>query len=177
MEPIVDQLVLEWIGRLRSQFSEKSNMRLCDIGRKIQFLTVDIITKVCLGDEIGCIKNDRDMHRLLETVETGNRSCQYFSVFLELNTLFFQLAKIPPLRGLIFPKPGDETGVGRLMGVSSYTLQLIFIKYMLTFNLQIVHDAVQKRAKDGHKSGDVVGSLLDRGMSPEQINSELVIAL
>lgn len=157
MEPIVDQLVLEWIGRLRSQFSEKSNMRLCDIGRKIQFLTVDIITKVCLGDEIGCIKNDRDMHRLLETVETGNRSCQYFSVFLELNTLFFQLAKIPPLRGLIFPKPGDETGVGRLMG--------------------IVHDAVQKRAKDGHKSGDVVGSLLDRGMSPEQINSELVIAL
>lgn len=117
MEPIVDQLVLGWLDTLRKRFATPDQVH-CDIGQKIQFLTVDIITKVCLGKEIGCVKHDRDMHRLLETVEVGNRACQYFSVFLELNTLFFQLGRVPFLRRLIFPKPSDSSGVGKLMGVS-----------------------------------------------------------
>ncbi len=118
METIVDELVLEWLSSIRTRFTGPSSVS-CDIGKLTQFLTVDIITKICLGDELGCVKHNRDMHRLLETVETGNRICQYFSVFLELNSLFFQLARIPSLRKVLFPKPCDSTGVGRLMGVSS----------------------------------------------------------
>lgn len=116
MEPIIDGLVVDWIDLLRKRFAEADQLS-CDIGQKIQFLTVDIITKLCLGDEIGCVKHDRDMHHILETVEKGNRICQYFSVFLEMNTLFFQLARIPAFARLLFPKPQDSTGVGRLMGV------------------------------------------------------------
>lgn len=117
MEPIIDQLVLGWLDSLRKCLVTADKTH-CDIGQKIQFLTVDIITKVCLGDEIGCVRHDRDMHRILETVEVGNKACQYFSVFLELNTILFQLARIPILRRILFPKPCDTTGVGRLMGVS-----------------------------------------------------------
>lgn len=117
MEPIIDQLLLGWLDILRTRFAGPNSV-LCDIGQKVQFLTVDIITKICLGDEIGCVKQDRDMHRILETVETGNQACQYFSVFLELNTLLSHLARIPILRKIIFPKPCNSTGVGRLMGVS-----------------------------------------------------------
>ncbi|RYP77944.1 hypothetical protein DL771_000803 [Monosporascus sp. 5C6A] len=156
MEPIIDQLVLGWLNSLRKGFAGPDQAS-CDIGQKIQFLTVDIITKLCLGDEIGCVKNDRDMHRILETVETGNQACQYFSVFLELNTLFFQLSKVPALRRILFPKPCDSAGVGRLMG--------------------IVHEVVEKRAREGDKADDVVSSLLHRGMSKDQIDSELIIAL
>lgn len=116
MEPVIDQLVLGWLNSLQKRFTGPDQVT-CDIGQKIQFLTVDIITKICLGDEIGCVKHDRDMHHILETVETGNRTCQYFSIFLELNTLFFQLARIPALRRMLFPKPSDSAGVGRLMGV------------------------------------------------------------
>lgn len=117
MEPVIDQLVVGWLDTLRKRFTE-ANQKPCDIGEKIQFLTVDIITKICLGDELGCVRNDRDMHRILETVEVGNQACQYFSVFLELNSFLFQLARVPALRKAIFPKPCDATGVGRLMGVS-----------------------------------------------------------
>jgi hypothetical protein len=122
MEPIIDELVLGWLDLLRKRFA-RPDQGLCDIGKRIQFLTVDIITKICLGDEIGCIKNDCDMHRLLETVEMGNKVCQYFSVFLEMNTLFFQLARIPALAKRLFPRPCDSTGVGRIMGVS-----LLYVK-------------------------------------------------
>lgn len=118
MEPIIDGLLLGWIDSLRKRFAGPEQGS-CDIGKRIQFLTVDIITKICLGDEIGCVKHDRDMHRILETVELGNKVCQYFSVFLELNTLFFQLARIPMLAKKLFPRQSDSTGVGRLMGVRS----------------------------------------------------------
>ncbi|KAF2970325.1 hypothetical protein GQX73_g3174 [Xylaria multiplex] len=156
MEPIVDELLLGWLSSIRTNFTRPGSAS-CDIGKMTQFLTVDIITKICLGDELGCVKYNRDMHRLLETVETGNRVCQYFSVFLELNTLFFQLARIPSLRKVLFPKPCDSNGVGRLMG--------------------IVHEVVERRAEEGNKLNDVISSLLSRGLSKEQIDSELVIAL
>ncbi|KUI69973.1 Pisatin demethylase [Cytospora mali] len=156
MEPVIDQLVLGWLDSLRNRFATRDKGQ-CDIGQRIQFLTVDIITKICLGNEIGCVKHDRDMHRVLETVETGNRICQYFSVFLELNTLFFQLARIPFLRKILFPTPCDSTGIGRLMG--------------------IVHNMVEKRAEERDSKTDVVSSLLNRGMPVNQIDSELIIAL
>ncbi|KAI1633569.1 cytochrome P450 oxidoreductase [Biscogniauxia mediterranea] len=156
MEPVIDQLVLSWINSLRKRLAGP-DLVSCDIGEKIQFLTVDIITKICLGKEIGCVRFNRDMHRIIETVETGNRTCQYFSVFLGLNTLFFQLAKIPILRKVLFPKPCDSTGVGRLMG--------------------IVHEVVDKRSRERSRADDVVSSLLNQGMSKDQIDSELIIAL
>ncbi|KAF7534087.1 hypothetical protein G7054_g6524 [Neopestalotiopsis clavispora] len=155
MEPIIDGLLVKWLDSLRRAIDTKDAQ--CDIGQKIQFLTVDIITKICLGEELGCVKHDRDMHRLLETVETGNRACQYFSVFLELNVLLSQMARIPFLRRTLFPSPRDSTGVGRLMG--------------------LVHEAVEKRENREDKHEDVVGSLLRQGMPKEQIDSELIIAL
>jgi hypothetical protein len=123
MDPIIDELLLGWLDLLQKRFAGL-DQGLCDIGKRIQLLTVDIITKICLGDEIGCVKNDCDMHRLLETVEIGNKVCQCFSVFLEMNTLFFQLARIPALAKRLFPRPCDSTGVGRLMGVRLLYLNL-----------------------------------------------------
>ncbi|KAK2593010.1 hypothetical protein QQS21_009300 [Conoideocrella luteorostrata] len=156
MEPAMDKLLGDWLDTLRKRFGEPDQV-ICDIGQKIQFLTADIITKICLGGEIGCVESDCDMHGIIKTVKTGSMACQYFSVFLELNTLFFQLARIPALRRMLYPGPCDSTGVGRLMGV--------------------VHEVVEKRVQEGNKTNDVIGSLLERGMSKEQIDSELIITL
>lgn len=176
MEPIIDQLLLNWLDTLRKRFSTPEKVH-CDIGKKIQFLTVDIITKICLGDEIGCVKNDKDMHRLLETVEVGNKACQYFSVFLELNYLLFQLARIPFLRSIIFPKSSDSNGVGRLMGVGLPCNIHTLLWQELMLQLQMIHNVVEKRAEEDTKKNDVVSSLLRRGMPKDQIDSELIIAL
>lgn len=179
MEPAIDQLLVGWLQSLRKRFAAQDKGQ-CDIGQKIQFLTVDIITKICLGDEIGCYKHDRDMHDILKTVETGNKVCQYFSVFLELNTLFFQLARVPFLQRRLFPKPSDSTGVGRLMGVGLPAYLLYFLNCedtQLIKHLQMIHDVVEKRSREGSTGRDVVSSLLRRGMPKDQIDSELIIAL
>lgn len=150
MEPIIDGRVVGWMELLRKRFAGDDQVS-CDIGQKIQFLTVDIITKLCLGDEIGCVKNDRDMHHILETVEKGTHVCQYFSVFLWMNTVFLQLARIPALAKLLFPKPEDSTGVGRLMGVrfpDVYIKQGKLTPNLCTDSSRGSREALQRRPQD-----------------------------
>lgn len=150
----MDEEIRVWVESLRN-----SSSQVIDIGQKIQFLTVDIITRLCLGDAIGCTRNDRDMYGLLETFEVGNRVVQYLSVFVELNTLLFSLSRIPVLRSVLFPGVTDSQGVGRLMGLA--------------------HEVAQKRSllQDGDVEADLVSALLARGMPAEQVDSEVIIAL
>lgn len=118
MESIIDERLVDWICRVDSTWvSQPAKLRTFDIGKRIQFLTVDIITKFCLGTELGCVASDTDKHDFLATVERGNAVCQHFSVLLEINSLMYYLTKIPLLGPMIVPKSTDRTGVGRIMGV------------------------------------------------------------
>lgn len=119
LEPIIDGEIQEWIRRAQSDWaSESSNGRSIDIGKKIQFLTVDVITKICLGSALGCVADDTDKHNFLETVKQGSSICQYLAVLHELNKVLLLLTKVPFIGPCLIPKPSDKSGVGRLMGVS-----------------------------------------------------------
>ena len=96
MEPMIDEQIMNWIYRAKTDWiSEPSRARPFDIGKRIQFLTVDIITKICLGTALGCVASDSDKYNFLDTVERGSSVCQYFSVLLEFNSLLYYLTKIP----------------------------------------------------------------------------------
>ena len=119
MEPVIDEQVLGWLRRVdRDWASQAGEPKMFDIGRRIQYLTVDIITKVCLGEELGDVVSDSDKFDFLATVEQGNSVCQHMSVLLELNTLMYYFTKIPYIGLLIVAKPTDQSGVGKIMGVS-----------------------------------------------------------
>lgn len=135
MEPIIDEQLLNWLRQVDQKWiSQPGKFRTFDIGKRIQFLTVDIITKICLGEALGCVASDSDVHNFLETVQQGNSVCQHFSVLLELNTLMYYLAMIPSLGSLIVPKPTDRSGVGRIMGASIHSYKVrcrVDIEYRL----------------------------------------------
>lgn len=119
LEPLIDERLRDWLHRADRYWSGKNGKCVAfDVGKRIQFLTVDIITQLCLGKELGCVATDSDKYDFLATVERGNSVCQHFSVLLELNSLMHYLAKIPVLGSLVTPGPGDKSGVGRIMGVS-----------------------------------------------------------
>lgn len=118
MESAIDERLTDWFQRVDEGWaSELGRKRAFDIGKRIQFLTVDIITKLGLGKELGCVQTDSDRFEFLATVQRGNAVCQHFSILLELNTLMFYLTKIPILGPMIVPKAQDKSGVGRIMGV------------------------------------------------------------
>lgn len=114
---MIDEQLLDWLHRVDlSWISGPGKYSTFDIGKGIQFLTVDIITKICLGMALGCVASDSDKYDFLATVEQGNPVCQHFSVILELNSLMYYLANLPFLGSLV-PKATDRSGVGRIMGV------------------------------------------------------------
>ena len=97
--------------------SEQSKAKAYDIGKRIEFLTVDIITRMCLGTAFGCVASDTDKYDFLKTVKKGTPFCQYLSVFHEINSLLFYITKIPIISRYIIPRSSDESGIGRILGV------------------------------------------------------------
>ena len=119
LEPMIDERLLDWLRRADHHWtSDSQKYTAFDIGKRIQFLTVDIITQICLGTELGCVSTDSDRYDFLAIVQRGNAVCQHFSVLLEFNSLMYYLAKVPVIGAMIIPRPGDKSGVGRIMGVS-----------------------------------------------------------
>lgn len=118
MEPVIDEQILHWLHFVDKNWaSQPGKSKPFDIGRRIQYLTVDIITKVCLGEELGDVTSDSDKYDFLATVEQGNSVCQHLSVLLELNTLMYYFTKVPIVGPMILSKPADKSGVGKIMGV------------------------------------------------------------
>jgi hypothetical protein len=118
MEPVIDEQILRWFRWVDKEWtSQPGSSKIFDMGRRIQYLTVDIITKVCLGEELGDVASDSDKFDFLATVQTGNSVCQHMSVLLELNTLMYYFTKIPWIGQIIVAKPSDSFGVGKILGV------------------------------------------------------------
>jgi hypothetical protein len=120
LEAAVDERISDFVQRIEKNWiSEPGKTKVFDIAKRIQFLTVDIITHLCFGKPLGFIESDTDLHGFLATIETQLPIVQHFSVILELNTLLLRLCDIPFLKPLIAPRHTDKTGIGMIMGVSN----------------------------------------------------------
>ena len=118
MESTIDGHILNWIENIRHKWlSDPKESKPFDIGKRIHYLTVDIITDLALGKPLGYVADDKDTYDLMTTIKAGNMICQHFSVIHELNTIFYSLAKLPIVRGLVLPSATDEKGLGKIMGV------------------------------------------------------------
>ncbi|MCJ1258853.1 hypothetical protein MMC24_006687 [Lignoscripta atroalba] len=159
VEPTIDEHILNWIRCIDAHcLAQRRSSRAFDIGKSIQFLTVDLITQLCLGEAFGCVDSNRDQFDFLATVRTGSAISQHFSVLLEVNRLLFYLTKIPFLRRLLVPSVKDKTGVGKIMGVIRNTVEHRF-------------------GPDKPLRKDMLGSFLERGLSLDNIETELIISL
>ena len=117
VEPIIDNVVLQWLQKIQKFIGDSQASTNLDIGRRVQYLTVDIISRLCLGQPFGCIENDNDQYEFLETVKQATPVSLYFTVFPELSALLFYLTKIPLLRRIIVPSTADANGLGKVMKV------------------------------------------------------------
>ncbi|KAI0479828.1 cytochrome P450 oxidoreductase [Xylaria cf. heliscus] len=155
-ERTIDYMLLIWSESLRNCCA-KSDETVCDIGQMIQFLTVDIVTKLFLGHEIGCIKQNRDVHSIIKTVETSSCIRQYLSAYVHFNPLLYSLARIPDPRRNIFLNLQRSYGVDRLM--------------------RIVRREADKYTEEGNSLGDALSSHLRGGIPREQFDSDLITSL
>lgn len=120
MQPAMDKILLAWIRDLERNWScQAAQAKDVDIGKRIQFLTVDIITQLCLGDSFRCTEDDVDQHDFLETVKMATPISLQMSTFPELATIMRYLTQFPPLHRLLVPSAEDKGGLGKTIGVSA----------------------------------------------------------
>ncbi len=120
MQPAMEKILLTWLRDLERNWScQAAPAKDVDIGKRIQFLTVNIIIQLCLGDSFKCTEDDVDRHDFLETVKFATLISLQMSTFPELATILRYLTQCPPLHRLLVPSAEDRAGLGRMIGVSA----------------------------------------------------------
>ena len=104
--------------------SENGDAKLFDIGRRIQYLAVDIITHLCFGKPLGFVEQDRDVHDFLYTIESQLPIVQHFSVIIEINTIVRSIMSFSWIKKSLARSAKDKTGIGKIMGVGGLIMYI-----------------------------------------------------
>jgi cytochrome P450 len=119
-----------------------------DLARKIQYLTLDVISSVGLGRTFGMLRTDSDIDDYIKSSEDGiraNRLCLSFG--------FAWLAQAPIIGRYILPAPGDGSGYGKMMKAC-------------------FRDVNERAANPTDKRSDMLASFIRHGLKDDELRSE-----
>ena len=113
LESDIDSCVQNLLDLLRSKYlSTDSKAVPLDLGTKVQYFTLDVITKIGFGEAFGDLKTDSDVQEYLKYSEEG---FAVVSVIVALGLApAFQWAPIARLFG---PSEKDASGLGKCMAL------------------------------------------------------------
>lgn len=84
-----------------------------DLARKVQYLTLDVISTVGLGKPFGMLKADNDINDYLKSIEEG----LWISNLL-MATGLYRIMQIQWIGSLLLPSTKDSKGLGRMIATS-----------------------------------------------------------
>lgn len=120
-----------WIRDLHTKQSRLDNKALeVDLAQSIPFLTLDIISHLCLGESFKCLETNTDQYGFLDALQSGMVAQPYLATLLELKNLLFALGKSKSIRARLFPNTGNQTGLGKVMQVNRHFVHV----YLLIHN-------------------------------------------
>jgi hypothetical protein len=161
MERVVDEHIKDWIYMIWNKYSSNDyELRSLDLSKSIPYLTVDLISRLCLGESFGCTEEQEDSLGFIQAMRAGMILQQYTSVLLEAHTCLSLLGRLFFFRPFIYPTHKDAVGVGKTM--------------------QCIHRAVKRRDDPNRVSelpGDILDSVIARGLPKDQAYSEMIIIL
>ena len=111
LEPDVDHVFWNLIALIRRKYlTVRSALKPMDFAEKAQFLTLDVITSLSLGEPLGWVSEDEDVHGYIKTVEEN------FPMMNVVSAIPFLAAvmRIPSLQKAAIPKVTDRVGLGKL---------------------------------------------------------------
>ncbi|KAL3963284.1 hypothetical protein ACCO45_000288 [Purpureocillium lilacinum] len=150
LESSIDERLAEFLALIRAKYvssPDRPGVPL-DLGEKVQFFTLDVISGVGLGRPFGMLASDSDVDQYLRSSEDGLRAA---NAALALGVSW--LAHTPLVGRLIAPSPRDGNGFGRMMATC--------FRY------------VDARAADPtDKRSDMLASFIRNGLAGDELRSE-----
>lgn len=93
--------------------SQGSTFRPLDLARGMQYLTLDIISTVSLGEPFGFVSRDEDLYEYIGTMTDNFPAMTFMSAVPTLS----RIMRIPAVQRLVAPSVKDRIGMGRIKAV------------------------------------------------------------
>ncbi|KAL0933071.1 cytochrome P450 [Colletotrichum truncatum] len=155
LEFTIDKQINSFVQLIEEKYvSTPTVFRPMDICRKIQYLTLDVITSLAFGYHFGYLERDTDVHHYIQMTEES------MPVMMTL-TVFPNLAKLlqSPLFRRVMPSEHDRVGFGKFIAVAK---KVVAERLML--------DKTAKRR-------DMLGSFLAHGLTREEAEGETLVQI
>ncbi|KAI0179092.1 cytochrome P450 [Hypoxylon sp. FL1284] len=159
IEADVDEQLAGLVDLIRRRYvstttSKTAELRPLDFAQRVNFFTLDAITKIAYGRAFGYLATDSDVYDYIATTRTNV-------------PVLASLADVPWLTRLVFsrlglrilgPKPTDKNGMGKMMGVAK----------------EVAGERFGPNAKDQF---DMLGSFVRHGVSQRLCEAEILFQI
>ncbi|KAI1812681.1 cytochrome P450 [Poronia punctata] len=153
LEDIVDQQLADLVELIRKKYvTTKENFRPLDLARVIPLFTLDVISRIALGREFGCVQADTDVYGFYHNTEVPLPA---LCVVAEVPWLRKVVNSRLGLR-LFGPKETDKVGIGKLMGLANERVR-------------------QRWASDTKDQKDMLGSWMRHGITQKECETEALL--
>ncbi|KAL6874463.1 cytochrome P450 [Trichoderma longibrachiatum] len=150
IEPTIDNNIRDFM-RLLAEYADRR--RPVDLGRKVQYFTLDVISDLAYGAPFGFVETDTDVYEYIQTTEKNLPMVMVITVFPWLLTLLNSRI----LKGLL-PSTKDRLGFGRIMSIAK--------------------DVAAERFKSDIKEGrDMLASFIRHGLTQTESESEILLQI
>ncbi|KAI3319254.1 cytochrome P450 [Xylariaceae sp. AK1471] len=153
LETAIDEQIAKLVGLIRRKYVRKphagSSFVPLELNKVMPLFTLDIISRIALGEEFGCLEADKDVHGFYHIMEAHM-------------PLLGVTAEVPWVRKIVYsslgiklvgPKPTDKSGIGLMM--------------------KMVNTEARKRYSGDVKDlTDVLGSFRRHGLTQSECEAE-----
>lgn len=112
LESDVDEQLQNLVQLIRQKYiSQDAMIKPMDLARKIQYFTLDVITRLAYGEAFGYVEGDIDVYDYIKKIET---LISFLASFMGLPGLIKFMDRVG-LISLLAPTQEDPKGLGRMM--------------------------------------------------------------
>jgi cytochrome P450 len=153
LESDIDGRVQELLHLISSKYlSDDAQSKPFDIGRKIQYFALDVISTIGFGESFGDIVADADLNDYIKSTEEGLNVAK-ISTGLGL----IRVLQWPPIARFLGPKETDKSGFGKMMGSARQTIDTRFTKSLTR--------------------SDMIASFVRHGLTKEEVFTEATLQI
>ncbi|KAK4095721.1 cytochrome P450 [Parathielavia hyrcaniae] len=154
LEGGVDTYIEKLIYLIRSKYlSTPEHAVSFDLGIKLQYLALDVINSVGLGDSLGNLDNDTDEYAYIQSLEEGVHMGIFFSAIGLLSIM-----QAPWIFRLFAPSEKDGMGFGRVMRHARTRIEA-------------------RLRQDTETRSDMLASFVRHGLGTEELVGEAILQL
>ncbi|KAK5082769.1 hypothetical protein LTR05_006649 [Lithohypha guttulata] len=157
LEPDMDKVILTFVDLIKSKYVSKTgSLKPVDIGQKIQFLTLDIITCLASGRPFGWLE-DEDKYEYIATMEANFPAMNFMSAVPVLS----RLMRAPAFQRMTLPTVKDRVGMGKVKAVA--------------------HEIIAKRFEENKTQkqprNDMLQSMINHGLNEGEIADDSLLQI